>query len=215
MKVVDRIVTALMAFAVIPVAIFTPVVHWIYQITVVGLAETFNIKFSNIQGDQGWTEDDVSIKWIYDRIVNMKLDLSKIGSGTNEKVNAVLPYLKVAAVFFAIAVVIAFVIGVISIFTNAKRTQIGFSLGGIASLIVSIICFDKFAAPVISGEITIGSLFDIPFLSYITKMGSLDLSTAWFLSLGLFIAIIVWNLAYMLTLPEEEAAKYKRKGKKI
>ncbi len=210
MKIVDRIVTALLSFAVIPVAIFTPLLHWIYQITawslLNGITSLFGDSTISSTNDNGLTQDDFSLYALYDLIKGFGLDFENMGE-PHVTVEPYLVYVKLAAAFFALALVIALAIGIVSIFSNAKKTQIGMAAAGILSLVGMNISFAKFADPMVEGKFTVGALFDVDFLSYITKVEALNLSSAWVFMIMLFAGIILWNLSIMLTTDKTEEAK--------
>ncbi len=214
MKIVDRIVTALLAFAVIPVAIFTPLLHWIYRITawslVNGITSLFGDNTISSANDTGLTQDDMSLYSLYDLIKGFGVDMKELFQNAGEPHITVEPYLvyvKVAVAFFVLALVIALAIGIVSIFSNAKKTQMGMSLAGIASLIGMNVSFSKFAEALVEGKFTVGALLDIDFLSYITKVEVLNFSSAWVFMIMLFVAIILWNLSVILTTDKTEQAQ--------
>lgn len=214
MKIVDRVVSALLAFAVIPVAIFTPMLHWIYQIMGYDIVNSLlGGKLTNA-ADTGMTEDNYSLYALYNQLKSFGVDFKNLfdGGEVNVNVEPILPYIKIAAVFFIVTLLIAFAAGIVSVVSNAKKTQMILSVCGIASLVGMMISFNKFAAPVIAGDITVGSLLNIPALSFITKIYNLNLSSAWVFMVMLFAAIILWSLSYILTTDKEN--KSKKQGKK-
>lgn len=211
MKVVDRIVSALLSFAVIPVAFFTPMLNWIYQI--MGYDILNSVLGGNLTnaGDTGLTEDDFSLYGLYDLLKGFGVDIESLFAGgtVNSNAEPLIPYIKATAVFFVITLVIALAAGIVSIVSNAKKTQMILGGCGILSLIGMIISFEKFATPLENGEITIGSLLDVSFLSYITKIESITLSSAWVFMVMLLAGLVLWSLSYILT-----SDNNKKQGKK-
>jgi len=215
MKIVDRIVSALLSLAVIPVAIFVPMLHWVYQIMGYDIVNSLLGGNLTEAGDTGITEDNYSLYALYNQLKNFGVDFKGMLSG-NTEINAaaepIIPYIKMTAVFLIVALLIALVTGIVSAVSNAKKTQMILSACGIGSLIGMMISFNKFASPIVSGNITLGSLLDIPFVSFITKMHALNLSTAWVFMVMLFAALILWSLSYILTGDKENTIK--KQGKK-
>ncbi len=212
MKIVDRIVSALLSFAVIPVAIFVPLLHWIYQILGYDIVNSlFGGKLTDAS-DTGMTEDNVSLYRLYDTLKGFGVDFKAMF--TSDEVDPVtepiMPFIKIAAVFFMIALVIALVAGIVSVVSNAKKTQMVLGGCGIVSLIGMMVSFNKFASPIVAGDVTIGSLLNMPALSFITKVHTINLSTAWVFMVMLFAGLILWSLSYILTSDKED----KKQGKK-
>lgn len=227
MKIVDRVVCALISLGVIIAAFFSPLIHWIYQITVYGLANGLISKFFGKPigelNDQGFTEDDMSLYDIYETLkgfgVNIK-DLFSAKAEPNPNMEILAPLAKPVVIFFALTLVIALVAMFVSIFSNAKKTLMGIGACGIVSLILLKSSFDKLVAPIVEGQITLGGLFDIPLLGMVTKVEVVNLSGGWVMMIMLFAALILWSLSYMLTSEKEtETVKNKqpkavKKGKK-
>ena len=219
MKIVDRIVCALLSFGVILAAFFAPLVHWLYQITVYGLA---NGLLGNLTGeyignanDQGWTEDDYSLYNIYKLLKDFDVNIKELFAGNNEmnpNLEVFVPLIKPVLICFAIVLVIALVTGIVSLASKAKLPRIILSGAGIVSLVFLKSSFDKLVLPIVSGKVTLGSLLDIPWLGMITKIEVINLSGGWVMMIMLFAAIILWNVSYMLTSDEKNKAKIK-KGK--
>lgn len=214
MKIVDRIVSALLSFAVIPVAIFVPMLHWIYQILGYDILNSVLGGELTSPGDTGMTEDNYSLYALYNQLKSFGIDFKEMF--TSDKVNPVtepvIPFIKMTAVFFIVALLIALAAGIVSIVSNAKKTQMILGGCGVASLIGMMVSFNKFATPVIEGKVTVGSLFDVPALSFITKVYNLNLSTAWVFMIILFGALILWSLSYILTSDKDTTSK--KQGKK-
>lgn len=212
MKIVDRIVCALLSFAVIPVAIFTPILHWIYQLVGYNLINSLLGGNLTSSDDVGWTEDNFSLYELFGMLKDFGVDFKNLfsSSSTSDAAAQLVPYIKITFVFFISALVIALAAGVVSIVSNAKKTQMILGGCGIVSLIGMMTAFGKFAEPLVNGNITIGSLLDISWLSYVTKIESITLSSAWVFMLMLFVGLILWSLSYVLTSDNN----YKKQGKK-
>lgn len=215
MKIVDRIVSALLSLAVIPVAIFVPMLHWIYQIMGYDIVNSLLGGKLTDAADTGITEDNYSLYALYNQLKNFGVDFKELLTGKaeiNDSAATLIPYIKMTAIFLIITLLIALAAGIVSAVSNAKKTQMILGACGIGSLIGMMVSFNKFASPIVSGNITLGSLFDMPIISFITKVHALNLSTAWVFMVMLFAALILWSLSYVLTGDKENTVK--KQGKK-
>lgn len=219
MKIVDRIVCALLSFGVILAAFFAPLIHWLYQITVYGLANGLiggvTGEYIGNANDQGWTEDDYSLYNIYKLLKDFGVDFKELFSGNKElnpNLEIFVPLIKPVIVFFAITLVIALATGIVSLASKAKTPRMILSGAGIVSLVFLKSSFDKLVLPIIEGKVTLGSLLDIPWLGMIAKIEVINLSGGWVMMIMLFAAVILWNISYILTSDEKNKAMMK-KGK--
>lgn len=219
MKIVDRIVCALLSFGVILAAFFAPLIHWLYQITVYGLANGLlggvTGEYIGNANDQGWTEDDYSLYNIYKLLKDFGVDFKELFSGNKElnpNLEILVPLIKPVLVFFAITLVIALATGIVSLASKAKTPRMILSGAGIVSLVFLKSSFDKLVLPIIEGKVTLGSLLDIPWLGMIAKIEVINLSGGWVMMIMLFAAVILWNISYILTSDEKNKAMMK-KGK--
>ncbi len=219
MKIVDRIVCALLSFGVILAAFFAPLIHWLYQITVYGLANGLlggvTGEYIGNANDQGWTEDDYSLYNIYKLLKDFGVDFKELFSGNKElnpNLEIFVPLIKPILVFFAITLVIALATGIVSLASKAKTPRMILSGAGIVSLVFLKSSFDKLVLPIIEGKVTLGSLLDIPWLGMIAKIEVINLSGGWVMMIMLFAAVILWNISYILTSDEKNKAMMK-KGK--
>lgn len=215
MKIVDRVVSALLSLAVIPVAIFVPIIHWIYQILGYDIINSLLDGKLADAADTGMTEDNLSLYTLYDTLTGFGIDFKEMFSGANEinsAVEPIIPYVKMTGAFLILTLLIALAACIVSIVSNAKKTQMLLGLCGIGSLIGMIVSFNKVASPILAGDITLGSIFNIPLVSFITKIHALNLSTAWVIMLILFAALVLWSFSYVLTSDKENSSK--KQGKK-
>lgn len=215
MKIVDRIVSALLSLAVIPVAIFAPLLHWVYQIMGYDIVNSLLGGKLTDAADTGMTEDNYSLYALYNQLKSFGVDFKELFAGNSEinpAVEPIIPYIKMTAVFLIVTLLIALAACIVSIVSNAKKTQMILGACGIGSLIGMMVSFNKLASPIVAGDITLGSIFDIPAISYITKVHALNLSSAWVFMVMLFAALILWSLSYILTGDKENTIK--KQGKK-
>ena len=218
MKIVDRIICALLSFGVILAAFFAPIVHWIYQITVYsianGLIGGLTGEYVGNANDQGWTEDDYSLYNIYKLLKDFDVDIKALFTGNaeiNPNLEVFVPLIKPVLICFALVLVIALVTAIVSLVSKMKLPRMILSGAGIVSLIFLKSSFDKLVLPIISGKVTMGSLLDIPWLGMITKIEVINLSGGWVMMIMLFAAIILWNVSYILTSDDKNKA-VKKKG---
>lgn len=121
------------------------------------------------------------------------------------------------AVFLVLCVAFAIFIIVWSICSSKKLPVVIAAVGGIISAIIMISCFNSAASVLVSGEISISSLFDGGWLSSLLLgfVGIDTLMLAGFHSgiIIIFVCILVWTGAFALIEigDKEEEAKTKKK----
>lgn len=218
MKIVDRIVCALLSLGVILAAFFAPLIHWIYQITVYGVANGLlgglTGDYISNANDQGWTEDDYSLYNIYKLLEDFDVNLKELFAGNaeiNPNLEVFAPLIKPVLICFALVLVIALVTAVVSLVSKAKLPRMILSGAGIVSLVFLKSSFDKLVLPIVSGQVTLGSLLDISWLGMITKIEVINLSGGWVMMIMLFAAIILWNVSFILTSDKENKDKKVKK----
>lgn len=218
MKIFDRIVCALLSIGVAVAAFFAPLIHWFYQITVYGIANgllgSVAGEYISDANDQGWTEDDYSLYNIYKLLKDFDVDFKALFSGAQEmnpNLEVFVPLIKPVLICFALVLGIALVTAIVSLATKAKLPRIILSGAGIGALIFLKSSFDALVEPIISGQVTLGSLLDIPWLGLITKIEVINLSGGWVMMIMLFSAIILWSVSYILTSDKENTNKKVKK----
>ena len=218
MKIVDRIVCALLSLGVILAAFFAPLIHWIYQITVYGVANGLlgglTGDYISNANDQGWTEDDYSLYNIYKLLEDFDVNLKELFAGNaeiNPNLEVFVPLIKPVLICFALVLVIALVTAVVSLVSKAKLPRMILSGAGIVSLVFLKSSFDKLVLPIVSGQVTLGSLLDISWLGMITKIEVINLSGGWVMMIMLFASIILWNVSFILTSDKENKDKKVKK----
>lgn len=217
MKITDKIVTILLSALTIPVAIFAPLVHVLYNITAWQLIE--QLVGNSASSDTGLTEDAFSIKWLLDRMADGSFSFGKMDTGKfTEGFKSIYPFLVASGVLFALAAVTGVVLFVTAVVSRAKKTQCIISAVGIAELIATGILFSKFASPIVSGTVSVSSILE-SFLgesmsgissvltSSVIDVQRINLTTAWSVMMVLFFAVIIWNVSYMVTSNDKKAEK--------
>ncbi len=198
MKALNRIVTALLAIAVFPVAYFTDL------ITVYMHATIYD---SNIV-------ENLSVKRIIELFTGDGLfaDLVK-----RRRIRAPgRTFLKFKGnfiafvVFFAIALLVALATVIVAAATNSRKATASLGAAGLLSIIGMRIAFSAVSSAVKAGTLTLGSLTDMSFMNLFGKIVLVTMSTAPAVMTVLFLAILIWNVAFIaIDLGEEQPKKKK------
>ncbi len=202
MKALNRIVTALLAIAVFPVAYFTDL------ITVYMHATIYD---SNIV-------ENLSVKRIIELFTGDGLFADLVKGGASELPDGLLKFkgnFIAFAVCFALALLIALAIIIVAAATNSRKTTAALGAAGILCLIGMKIAFSDIAAAVDAGKLTLGSLTDMSFMNLFGKIVLVTMSTAPAVMTVLFLAILIWNVAFIvIDLGEEQPKKKAKHAKK-
>ncbi len=203
MKALNRIVTALLAIAVFPVAYFTDL------ITVYMHATIYD---SNIV-------ENLSVKRIVELFTGDGLFAGVFNKDNMSEIPEVLLKFKgnfiAFAVCFALALLIALAIIIVAAATNSRKTTAALGAAGILCLIGMKIAFSDIAAAVDAGKLTLGSLTDMSFMNLFGKIVLVTMSTAPAVMTVLFLAILIWNVAFIvIDLGEEQPKKKAKHAKK-
>lgn len=202
MKALNRIVTALLAAAIFPVAYFTDL------ITVYMHATIYD---SNIV-------ENLSVKRIIELFTGDGLFADLVKGGASELPDGLLKFkgnFIAFAVCFALALLIALAIIIVAAATNSRKTTAALGAAGILCLIGMKIAFSDIAAAVDAGKLTLGSLTDMSFMNLFGKIVLVTMSTAPAVMTVLFLAILIWNVAFIvIDLGEEQPKKKAKHAKK-
>ncbi|MBQ6624421.1 MAG: hypothetical protein IIX39_01195 [Clostridia bacterium] len=220
MKITDKIVTSLLAFCVLPVAIFFPLIRVLYQINGWEIFQNMVDIPNAVENDTGLTEDSFSIWFVFKNFFSGGLSMSGFDfSNVDDSVKAVLPYLIAAGILFALGVVIGIALFIVNVATKAKKTQCIISAVGIIDLSICGILFSKVAKPIVDGSISVGTLlssvlgsggesnFGKVLATSLISIKELNLTSAWSIMILIFAVIIIWNVSYMLTRDEVKGGK--------
>lgn len=230
MKILNRIVTFVLAAAVFPAIILRTFVRIVVSIS----PDSYAYKILSVVGKNS----DISVNNKMEMTYSLKQLFEYWADGTlsfGERRYAVIDlppevlitknWLFASVGFIAAALIIALVIMGCALFAQSHKTVMGLSAGGIAALAASLGCFTKFAEPFVSGKIDMGTvIFDIfggkeiSAAGGIGSIGALALKDAVIMDifqLGnavftvgiIFFIILLWTLAYYITLPENERKK--------
>ena len=197
MKALNRIVTALLAIAVFPVAYFTDL------ITVYMHATIYD---SNIV-------ENLSVKRIIELFTGDGLFADLVKGGTSELPDGLLKFkgnFIAFVVFFAIALLVALATVIVAAATNSRKATASLGAAGLLSIIGMRIAFSA-----VSSAVKAGTLTDMSFMNLFGKIVLVTMSTAPAVMTVLFLAILIWNVAFIaIDLGEEQPKKKAKHAKK-
>lgn len=226
MKILNRIVVFILSLSIFPIMYFLNLVRAVVSISESSSLYTILSKIAEGTASSAM-ELTFSIKEIFKYISDgvsfggMKFDLSKIPAELLSGKNWVIA----AGVLLAVAMIIAIVIMGCALFTNAYKTISALGAGGAICCFAALRFFARFAAPYMSGSIDVGDVLAQAFVGESNNLlGSIgasvlkgaisvdafSLSNAVTLSLIFFIGIALWELAYIVTLPEDKSKNLKK-----
>jgi hypothetical protein len=190
LKIVYRIVSALLALCVIPAAYFLSFLKYGFSAVVINIG------------------DEVSIKYLFDQFLDKNSPLNGLfgGSGdffANASVKSLMPAGISFLVFFALAILISLVVFFFAAFSNMRLTITCLGAGGFLSIIGVYISFGRFAAPLLSGSTAISDFLNIGSLGFLVdsaiKIEIFRLTSATMIMGLIFSLIVIWGLAFVLT----------------
>lgn len=214
MKILNRIVTFILAVAVFPAAVTRIMIRII--IAPGGL-------LNSVMGDTAIKEElsviDI-INYIQEGTFDFLKDLFNFDNLPIE-VNAVKGWLLASAVMLVLALLIALIIMGCALFTQAHKTVMGLSFSGALFCFLAMSFFTKFTAPFTAGKVDIGAILGKNLegaegivgsilssaISGVVDFEVFQLGNAVITMALLFIGILFWTFAYYITLsPEAKAA---------
>ena len=225
MKILNRIVTFILAVAVFPAAVTRIIIR---------IVMTPGGVLSSVMGEAG-IEENLSVIKIIDYIQHGTLDFLKdlfVLENLPLEVNAVKGWLFASGAMLALALLIALTIMGCALFTQAHKTVMGLSAGGALSCFLAMSFFSNFAAPFVEGKVDIGGILGenmegaegimgtilTSLISGSVEINVFQLGNAVVTMALLFIGILFWTFAYYITLPAEAKAAIKNppvKEKKV
>lgn len=201
MKALNRIVTALLAAAVFPVAYFTDLITVYMHATIYDSNIVENLSVKRII--ELFTGDGL--------FADLIKDGSEIPGGLLEFKGNFIAFV----VFFAIALLVALATVIVAAATNSRKATASLGAAGLLSIIGMRIAFSAVSSAVKAGTLTLGSLTDISLLNVLGKIVLVTMSTAPAVMTVLFLAIIIWNVAFIvIDLGEEQPKKKAKHAKK-
>ncbi len=237
MKIVNRIVTALIAAATFPFLITQLFFRIIISIDEDSVAYSIITAFAG--QDNILTGNRLGIQeslWsIYKMFADgsessMDFDFMKLWNSLPEELDKSKIMIIASLACVALGVLIAVVIIGCAFFTRAYKTIIALGGAGFASFLSAIVLFGQAGKPLQDGSVDalrliaqllmgentsgIGSII-AGFLEGTLSVDSFSLGGAVFGAMIMMIGVMVWEFAYLITLPENEKPKKKiKKAKK-
>ncbi|MBQ8784023.1 MAG: hypothetical protein IJZ57_09690 [Clostridia bacterium] len=232
MKIVNRIVTALLAAAAFPLLITQFLFEIILSINedsvAYGLINLFAGADNALTGNRlGFQESILSLfKTMTEQDSSSDFNIIEIWNSLPAELDTIKKLIIAAFVCVAVGAVVALVIIGCAIFTKAYKTIIGLGLGGAGCFLAGIILFGKAGEPLKDGTIDVvkliadfiigedGTTSAVAAIASSLLQGTIEvdvfaLGGAVFGAMIMLIAVAVWEFAYLITLPEKE-----RKAKK-
>ncbi len=191
-KIVYRVVTALLALCAFPVAIFSPIVHVVGEVSIT----------------DSYVYDDLSLWRVYTMFFGKDSTFSGFAEGARlaENVQAVIPKLITSGCCLAAALLLALAIAVVAACSNRKLVHIILAFAAVGSVIAMFVVFnDGFAKPFTDGTIAVSDLGLVEWgiinslLDAFVSVKVLQITSAGFLLVFVFAAVLMWTLAFMLT----------------
>ncbi len=213
--VVYRIVTALMAVAMFPLAYFSKMLFIIVMHK--DLSSLLNTLLGSEEQDPGGTYFEWAIADVFNPNSSLALfvnednfkDFDFSAVWENEYTRA----LFFAVVFFALTLVLGIVILGFAVFSNKTKVIACLSASGIVSMIISLVVFNMlFASPITSGQVSIGEALNISGLIANLAFGLVNVTTiklegGFFWVLFLMIAILIWSVSVQIVKTSDEKEK--------
>lgn len=211
MKYVYKIVAALGALSIIPMLGFLKIFYYkASSVAVQILAFIANLKGNtDILSENGDLPENIADTMSFYDFTSL-LDLSEGLSGDAAgKFDLILVPGIVLLVVAAMIVICAIVTAIFAFACKNNRMVIYSSTCGIGLTFMFSKAFESFAAPFLDQSISLSTLLDSMWASFIAELEVLTLTNEfWFIAV-VFAAIIVWTVLYNYTLPENEKKERK------
>ncbi len=192
MKIVFRIVAILLSLGVVAAAFFVPIFD--AEVAALGISLTEDFSIYEII-DLATPEDGEGTGFNF-------TEFRKALQNSKDTLKPVIAPAICFIVFFVLALLIALATVVVNIFKSMKKTTTFLGLAGLISVIGAMVSIKYFAAPLVSGNLNIFSIFDLSFLlslaTSLVEVKSLLLGSGANLMLIAFIIIFVWGLSYIV-----------------
>ena len=233
MKIIYKIIAALLALAVIPVLIAAPIIFYRVQSPAMQVlltyaqskgSESVNENLKEFDTVPNAIADSVSVKDAFSVITSVGNIASSIKETTDEingtsgesaaeseKILAQFRTPLITALVIGIMLIICGIVtAAFAVFSKNNRLVIFGSLSGIGLSVMFMFAFDSLTAPIMSGGVNISSLINTWWAGLIANFEEVSLSATFYLVPVIFAAVIVWTVLYNYTLPEEEKAARKK-----
>ncbi len=215
--IVYRVVTAIMAILMFPLVYFLDIIY--IQMDHTAIADLWGTFTDNKTPDLGVTYEFLSIAEFGDWVDTIMSFVGSDTSSINIWNNSIYRPAIVAIGFLAVALVLGLVILGFACFSNKVKVVTGLSGAGFVCTVISFFCFSEgFAAPIISGEITLAQLLgqgDSSVISLILgvigEITFLNLESGFFAVMFLMLGILIWSISVMVVNAGEEKEKQAKK----
>ena len=211
MKYVYKIVAALGALSVIPMLGFLKIFYYkASSVAVQLLVFIANLRgYSNLADENGNLPENIADTMSFYDLTTL-LDLSEGFSGdATGKFDLILAPGIVLLVVAAMIIICAIVTAVFAFACKNNRMVIYSSTCGIGLTFIFSKAFESFAAPFLDQSISLSTLLDSAWASFLGELEVLTLTNEFWFVAVVFAAIIVWTVLYNYTLPENEKKERK------
>lgn len=215
--IVYRVVTIIMAVLMYPLLYFLNILY--IQMDHKAISDLIGSLTQNDKPTLNVTYEQISLSNISEVLNTFK---GYVGDGSFDFMS--MPghnFLIASLVFLGITLVLGLVIIGFAAFSNKVKVITGLSAAGFLSAVVSFFCFSEgFAAPIVSGEVSLGQLLGMGnisdfVLSLVGEISAITLDSAFYSVLFLMLGILIWSVAVLVVnLSEEKEAKQKAARKK-
>ncbi|GEM_PF-3990915 len=190
MKIFYRVVTALIAVCIVPNMLYNTLIRLVYSAGKNFVESKLSLmKIIDLFGEGGL------LHGVFDNLS---------GSGNGEALKSILPYAIASGVLLALALLVGLGIVVINIIKPMQKTTLILCGCGILLTLSAMIVFNKgFAAPILTGAVSISDLIGGGVMGMLVSLFSgvkaLQMGTAAIMNIIIFIVIAVWTGAFVLT----------------
>ena len=226
MKYAYKVITALLAVAIIAMFIFTPLVSIRVEsiaISILSLIGQYkgNDTIAELAGQSGELPSHISESFsVYDiaygdvnSIASAISDIAKAFGDGDSKVMEQLEVVIAPALAFVVLGILAIICAVATIVlafvAKDNRKVIYTALAGLGFSYMMPATFKAVAQPFLDGDINIGTLMDSFLGSLLGEVVGFQVASSFWLIPIAFVIIIVWTVLYNYTLPESEKRERK------
>lgn len=232
-----RVVTAVLAVAVFPVTYFMNLIYYALDWTnamklmnnisdilnsgsiLEGLANLFLPNSDPTQQVTEITDGYICLAKLdeFKSLINMASSGEDVNIREMLFHNAQLRPLVISLALFAVVLVLALVILIVSIFKNKPKLVAAIAgAGTVLGIVSNTIFVTRFANPLVDGTTTLGSILgsDSFLLQMFGDVIELRYENAFFTVLFIMIAILIWSLAVIIVNSDDDAEKAIKKAKK-
>lgn len=224
MKYVYKIVAALLALAIIPMFIFTPIASVRFESIAVKILSYYgqvkgNESIGEIVNEGGELPSHIAERFsVYDialgeanTVAGSISDIVK-NYGENEyslDLSKLVAPAVAIVVLMILASVCALLAAIFAIFAKDNRKVIYSSIAGVGFTCMIPATFKAIAQPFLDQEISFAALTESILGSLIGKVTDFQISSTFWLLPAMFVIIVIWTVLYNYTLPEKEKTERK------